>query len=311
MTGKLKIRDGIYYAVIYYKDSYGKYKQKWISTKLKERGNKKEAQKFLDQELENFKQNINNPDNSKNNIIFTDYVNQYIEEKKYIVSPTTFRGYQNLVKHITNFFGKNLKLKDVTYQHILEFYQHLRTTRNVKNTTIGKYKEIIAPALKQAYRDDLIAKNPYEFMPKLKREKPKRDYYDVKELEALFKLTDPTPIGLIVKVASYYGFRRSEILGLRWQSIDCRRKTITVEDKVVNVEKEVISSEVLKTLSSNRTLPLLPEIEELLLNRKQEIEKNIMLYGNSYNHKYDDYVFVNDLGNLSSRLCFRLLWKSY
>lgn len=88
----------------------------------------------------------------------------------------------------------------------------MRATRNVKNTTIGKYKEIIAPALKQAYRDDLIAKNPYEFMPKLKREKPKRSYYDIEELETLFKITDPTPIGLIVKVASYYGFRRSEIL---------------------------------------------------------------------------------------------------
>lgn len=298
MTGKLKIRDGIYYAVIYYKDSYGKYKQKWISTKLKERGNKKEAQRILDQELEIFKQNLNNPDSSKNNIIFIDYVNQYVESKKFIVSPTTFRGYLNLVKHINNFFGKNLKLKDVTCQHILDFYQHLRTTRNVKNTTIGKYKEIIAPALKQAYRDDLIAKNPYEFMPKLKREKPKRSYYDIEELETLFKITDPTPIGLIVKVASYYGFRRSEILGLRWQSIDFRRKTITIENKVVNVEKEVISSEVLKTLSSNRTLPLLPEIEELLLNRKQEIEKNMMLYGNSYNHKYDDYIFVDDLGNL-------------
>ena len=244
MTGKLKIRDGIYYVVIYYKDSYGKYKQKWISTKLKERGNKKEAQRILDQELENFKQNINNPDNSKNNIIFIDYVNQYVESKKFIISPTTFRGYLNLVKHINNFFGKHLKIKNVTCQHILDFYQHLRTTRNVKNTTIGKYKEIIAPALKQAYRDDLIAKNPYEFMPKLKREKPKRSYYDIEELEALFKITDPTSIGLIVKVASYYGFRRSEILGLRWQSIDCRRKTITVENKVVNVDKEVISSEV-------------------------------------------------------------------
>lgn len=135
-------------------------------------------------------------------------------------------------------------------------------------------------------------------MPKLKREKPKRDYYDVKELEALFKLTDPTPIGLIVKVASYYGFRRSEILGLRWQSIDFRRKTITIENKVVNVEKEVISSEVLKTLSSNRTLPLLPEIEDLLLKRKAEIEHNKILYGKSYNYRYEDYVFVNDLGNL-------------
>jgi len=48
MTGHLKVRNGVYYAVINFKDRNGNYKQKWISTGLKERGNKKQAKEFLE-----------------------------------------------------------------------------------------------------------------------------------------------------------------------------------------------------------------------------------------------------------------------
>ena len=304
MTGSLRIKNGIYYAVISYKDNYGIYKQKWISTKLKIRGNKKLAKQFLEQEMEKFRNNpikknvVEDKYTEHEDIIFIDYVKKYVEDKAGTISPTTLRGYRNLYKHIDNFFGNKLKLKDVTYIHLLEFYDYLQNERHIKSTSVKRYKEILSPALRLAYRDDLIAKNPYEFMPKLKREKSKYNYYDKNELEQLFKIADKTPIGLIVRVAAYYGFRRSEILGLRWQSIDFERKTITIENKVVNVDKKVIISNVLKTVSSNRTLPLLPEIEQRLLKRKEEIEHNKLLYKNSYNKNYLDYVFVDDLGNL-------------
>lgn len=54
-----------------------------------------------------------------------------------------------------------------------------------------------ATALRQAYRDDLIAKNPYEFMPSIKREKSRMSYYNKDELEELFKLTDNSPLNLL------------------------------------------------------------------------------------------------------------------
>ena len=44
VTVSLQEKNGIYHAVINYKDDEGKRKQKWISTKLKVRGNKKQAQ---------------------------------------------------------------------------------------------------------------------------------------------------------------------------------------------------------------------------------------------------------------------------
>ena len=303
MTGCIKLKNGYYYAIINYKDKYGTYKQKWFATGLKERGNKKLAKEFLETQMNNFKEddfteNKTIEEKKPKDIIFIDYLNDYIEGKQKNISPSTYRGYKHLQKVLYKYFGNQLKLKDISYKKLLDFYDYLKCERNLKNNSIKKYKEILAPALNIAYRDNLIERNPYDFMPKLKREKSKREYYDQNELENLFRITDSTIIGLIVRVAAYYGFRRSEIAGLRWQSIDFKRKTITVENKVLNIEKEVICTETLKTLSSNRTMPLLPEIEERLIKRKKEIEHNKKIYKSSYNKKYEDYVFVNDIGDL-------------
>lgn len=144
----------------------------------------------------------------------------------------------------------------------------------------------------------MIAKNPYEFMPPIKREKSRMSYYNKDELEELFKYTDNSPLKLIVRIAAYYGFRRSELIGLKWEAIDFEQKMITIQHKVLNVEGVLYLSDTLKTTSSHRTLPLLPEIEELLLERKAEIEHNKFIFGSSYNTKYQDYVFVDDIGAL-------------
>lgn len=301
MTGSLKIKNGIYYAVINYKDNFGKYKQKWITTGLKERGNKKEAQRFLNEQLELFK-----PDNDykndvpliDNDIIFVDYIEKFIEGKKAELSPAVFQSYITCLSIMKKFFGDKLKLKDVTYHHLLDFYDYLKNERGNKNITVKHHAVILSPALRQAYRDDLIAKNPYEFMPTIKREKSRMSFYNKDELEELFKITDQTPLKLIVRVATFYGFRRSELIGLKWDAIDLSDKMITIKHKVINVNGEYYLSDTLKTQASNRTLPLFPEIEKLLLERKAEIEKNKKLYGKSYNYKYEEYIFVDDIGDL-------------
>ena len=46
MTGKLKIRDGIYYAVIYYKDSYGNINKNGYPQNLKNVEIKKKLKEF-------------------------------------------------------------------------------------------------------------------------------------------------------------------------------------------------------------------------------------------------------------------------
>lgn len=302
MTGSLKVRKGIYYAVINYKDHYGNYKQKWISTGLKERGNKKEAQRFLNEQLENF--SLEKPFEStptpivQNEIIFMDYIKDYIQHKEKELSPSVYNTYMRTWDIMHRYFGDKLKLKDVTYHHLLEYYDYLKNHRGNKNITVKHHAVILSPALRLAYRDDLIAKNPYEFMPHIKREKSVMCYYKKEELEELFKYTDKSPLKLIVRVAAYYGFRRSELVGLKWDAIDFDSKMITIKHKVLAVDGKLYLSDTLKTTASHRTLPLLPEIEKMFIERKKEIEHNKEVFGKSYNHKFDDYVFVDDIGDL-------------
>ena len=54
----------------------------------------------------------------------------------------------------------------------------------------------------------------------------------------------------------------------------------------------------LKTKTSHRTLPLLPPIEELLIQQKKWIARNKAKQGVRYMHNYDDYICVNEVGKI-------------
>lgn len=54
----------------------------------------------------------------------------------------------------------------------------------------------------------------------------------------------------------------------------------------------------MKTQSSNRTLPLIPQVENALLELQKHQTEQRRLCRTSYIHKYDDYVCVDEMGKL-------------
>lgn len=82
----------------------------------------------------------------------------------------------------------------------------------------------------------------------------------------------------MVLIAAYYGLRRSEIIGLRWDAIDFDKKTITIREKAYTVREDgkgvTKFHNQLKTRASYRTLPLSPYIGEL---EREEGKKRISL----------------------------------
>ena len=105
-------------------------------------------------------------------------------------------------------------------------------------------------------------------------------------------------IGVIL--GAFYGLRRSEIVGLKWDAIDFMRKTLTIKHTVTEVRLEgktvAIAKDRTKTKSSYRTLPLIAPFEELLLRLKGEQERNRLICGNVYSRKYLDYIYVDEMG---------------
>lgn len=103
------------------------------------------------------------------------------------------------------------------------------------------------------------------------------------------------PIKLPVLIESYYGLRRSEVLGIKWDAIDFDNKTIiirhTISQTEVDGKLQIVAEDKTKNQSSYRTLPLIPEIEELLLEEKANQEYNKKIFKKSYLNK-DGYVCV-------------------
>lgn len=312
MKATIQEKKGYLYVVINYKDEKNRAKQKWVSTKLKSHGNRKVANAMVktivadfEKQLEEKKKQASrrgkrretNPEDA--NMLFSDYCLQYVESRKGKLSKQTYNIYRgNYIRLFRGFFDKRkLRLIDVTEQELEEFYAKERK-RGIKEVTIKKYNNVLRPALKQAYLDKLIPDNPFDFLEPIHKQKMSISYYDKNEMKMFLAKIKGHPMEVPFTLAVYYGFRRSEVLGLRWSAIDFEHKLITINHKFVLEEKELLFMDKLKTDASHRTLPLIPVVEELLLRHKKKIAENKKLYGNTYNKDFLDYVCVDELGKI-------------
>ena len=107
---------------------------------------------------------------------------------------------------------------------------------------------------------------------------------------------------LAIILAAFYGLRRSEIVGLKWNAIDFKAKTITIQYTVTEANMAdgkgsvIVEKERTKSKSSRRILPLVKPFEDLLIKMYIEQKKNRKLCGNCYCNDYLEFIYVNELG---------------
>ena len=86
---------------------------------------------------------------------------------------------------------------------------------------------------------------------------------------------------IAVVLTVFCGLRRSELLGLKWQSINFKQQTVTIKDTVVRM-KTVIEKERTKNKISHRALPLSDDIMVALKAERAKQEDDKKLFGNEY-----------------------------
>ena len=302
VTGSIYERKGIYYAIVsYYVD--GRRKQKSVSTGLPVKGNKRRALEFLENLKRTYetKESMENMDGSR--LLMTDYMDEWLKIVKPLVERATYKSYDNMVSaRIRPHFEKlNLLLTEVEPKHIKMLYDEILEQGYTTNTVIH-YHAVLHQALAYAVKNDYILSNPADRVKRPKKIKHISSFYTKEEILTLLDIAKDDPIYIPIVLSAYYGFRRSETLGMRWSAIDFENKTITVNHKVTELTENgktiVYAEDKLKTKSSYRTLPLIPVVEEKLLEHKAKLERNQKLFGNSYCKEYMDYVCVDEMGKL-------------
>ena len=173
---------------------------------------------------------------------------------------------------------------------------------SVSSNTVIHEHAVIYEALKYAYKIGLVPTNAATKVDRPKKIKFEPQFLNADELEVMFKALRGTQFELPVLVASFYGLRRGEVLGLKWDAIDFDACTITIKRTVVSTlvdgKREIIRQDSTKTKSSYRTLPLVGKFKQYFLEVMQAQEENKKLCGNCYNYEYDGYIFVDAMGNL-------------
>jgi len=320
MTGSLqeKLQGGtsFYYVVLSYKFD-GKWKTKWVPTHLKvQQGNKKKAKAMINDIIDAYSY-LEEKTKVDVNITMCDYVNVFLAQQQNRVKgkkleQSTYDGLEASAKHIIHYFGmENKKVVDIRAKDISDFYEYqsLYGKENKKTKergplairTIRSHKSFLYALFTQARIDGLIKDDPTRGIS-VGQKKSNAFYADndfgfMTKDEALEMLEyvrkNDEPFYVVTLLGIFYGLRRSEMSGLKWEHIDFKRNQIKICNAIVRVKK--LYEKGVKTTSSYRTLVLLPQVKDELLALKKRQEQNAKLFGNKYHE--NDYVLKWDDGH--------------
>ena len=299
VAGHLTLKNGRYYAVLNYRNAGGQRKTKWIALGLPEKGNKRKAEA----ELAKLRAEFEVPEevgDLSSDMLFADYLLEWLEIAKGRLAVATYSSYAAMIKKPVGpyFRQRNLTLRELEARHLQMFYSEM--IRKVKPNTVIHYHAIIHSALKYAVKTDMLVQNVADKVDRPKKNSFQPVFLSAEEMQKMFEALRGTKLELPVLVAAFYGFRRGEVLGLKWDAIDFERGTISVIRTITTItldgKQTEIEQQSAKTKSSLRTLPLIGSFREYFMQVKEAQELNKQVCGNCYNYEYDGFVFVDELG---------------
>lgn len=292
MTGSLHIKKDMYYMVLNTYEN-GKRKQKWLATGLPVKGNKRKAEQMLRDTLHEYELNQGTV---KDDVTLADYVRHWLTIARRRVDPVTFQGYEVLANaHILPYFDAlGVKLQDVALPILQAYFDEKAQDgrRDGKGglsaSSLRRHKNILHQTLEEAVKVGLLPSNPCHFVELPQAQRYDYHTYSATQLQTLFVAIQGDPLAPLVKVAAIYGLRRSELLGLQWDSIDFEAGTLTIKHTVSRVTVSVAKDKT-KNTSSRRSFPLTEDSRAIFLTAKAQEEENRHLMGRAYEE--NSYIF--------------------
>lgn len=297
MTGSLQSKNDKFYVVLnIYED--GKRKRKWISTGLSCKGNKRKAEQVLRDTLQQYeRQSLT----AGSDILLSAYIRHWLSIAERKVDAVTYQGYEVLANSqiLPYFDEKAIRLKDTSVDVLQAYFDEKRLQGRkdgkggLSAATLRRHKNILHQALNEAVKNNLLPSNPCQFVVLPKQEPYQSSYYSAEQLQSLFDAIQDDPLCPLVKITAIYGLRRSELLGLKWDSLDFDANRLTIRHTVAKVT-EVVEKDKTKNASSFRSFPLTDEARSIFLAAKARERENRLLFGSAYQE--NDYVFKWDDG---------------
>jgi integrase len=187
-----------------------------------------------------------------------DYLADWLAHVRTRVRPTTYEGYEVLIRlHIAPSLGSTL-LGDLGPLDVQRLYRRLLAPDGARALSAGTVLNahlVLTQALGQAVRWGLVAANPAAGAQPPRPRRAELHSVDVELASRILQAATGSGIELPVALAIGTGMRRGEILALRWGDFDEARETAFVRRAVQPTAAGLVFSEP-KTRRSRRSVAL-------------------------------------------------------
>lgn len=127
-------------------------------------------------------------------------------------------------------------------------------------------------------------------------------YYDEEQISTYLHIVKGTKMEPPVLFASFYGFRRSEVLGVKDTVANLRRHQLLVQHTVtianIDHHTEVIKKDRTKSQHSLRSMPLVDTVETAILEASERQEHYRKKFGSFYCREDQHYLCRDECGQL-------------
>lgn len=209
-------------------------------------------------------------------IRYDEWIHLWKENIQDTIKISTFSDYNyKLKKYILPYLGE-LPLYQITGVLIQNLIDDLKE-KSLSPTSIHLISRLLSKTLKRAQDEGLIDKNPCEGIILPKRVPKKVHALTIEQQRLLTKVAESYPDlrGQAIIIALNTGMRIGELAALSWKNVDFRHSIINVEQTCHrlyedNLEKSYLHYDSVKSLASNRVIPMNQNVKSSLKKIRQE-----------------------------------------
>jgi integrase len=277
-------KNGTVQAIISYKDSTGRWKQK------SKQGFKtqKAAKPWIEDAIQELEDSIKFIDPVFNNITLNELFKMYLEHAELYIEQNSLRVFTNVENHFEKLL--DLQARKITSIEVQECVDDL-VKKKLNPSSISEYTAKLKVVFNYAVDHKIIKNNPTNNIkiPKdktIQQEKIKAlNKTEVNELLSIIKNKKHYLISLI---AATCGLRFGEILGLTWDCINEKDSTMTINKqwKLIKRKPMEFGFGTVKSRNSNRIVPIpsktMHELKEYKKQNPIDISNRLFPYKNIF-----------------------------
>lgn len=227
-------------------------------------------------------------------ILFEEWAEIFLEHKKAQVRTITYvTSYEGpFRKHLIPYFEGRV-LSGIVKTDIESYVEYKLKTHSP--TTVNTHLTRLSTCFNEAADNGYIASNPCRNIKKAEEDSSKR-VYDENEVELILSYCREDSFGLNVHMILSYGMTRSEFLGIKYDDVDFRNLTVSI-NKSVTPKNKLTDAPVLagtKNKYRNRVIAISQESADYI---KQEVESGFLYTKSSkvpdpkvFNKEYKEFM---------------------